>query len=383
MSKTKLSTFQLYAMVVLYCLGTSSILFVAREARQDAWISIILGGIASLIIFVYLHGSIFKLNQEDNSYYDTIQKVFGKPIGKAVILLYAFYFIFITFFVLRDIVEITELYILNRTPRYVITIVEICVIIYGLHRGIETLFRTAELYLFIVIFCYLLVILLLPLSGVVNFDHLFPVLEKGIGPVLQSTPVLFLSIPFGELIVFLAFFPLVKDKRFGVKAGAFGLLTVILIMLLITIFLITTLGPYLAYNNTFPVVIMIRLIDVGDFIQRFDALMILIFLTGSVFQILVLVKVAEESLKVVTNFPYKSVISIFIGILLYFGAYFVGESRRDYLYLGIKIFPYFISSIFEIGLPIIILILSIYHHIKGNKAQKNAAPEDAAPKTTG
>lgn len=377
MTKIKLSAFQIYSMVVLYNLGSASILFIAREAKQDAWISILLGGTISIINFVFLYGSIFKLNKDDPTYYDTINKLFGKILGNILILIYALYFIYISLFILRDIVEITGFYILNQTPRGVIVILEIFIIFYGIQKGLETLFRTSELYFFVTILCYILVIFFLSLSGVVHFEYLFPILENGIKPVIKATPPLFLTIPFGEIAIFIGFLPLVKNKN-GIKAGVLGLITVILIMLLITIFLISILGPYLAYNNKFPVVVMIRLINVGNFIQRLDALVILIFLNASVFQILLLLRMATKNLQVVLKLDNKKWIVIPLLILVYFGTYFIGESRREYLRLGTKITPAYISPLFEIIFPLIILLLSIYRNIKKKKKQKNAASVDAA-----
>lgn len=367
MTKIKLSPFQMFAITVLYCLGASTILFVARDAKQDAWIAILIGGMGAVFIFRFIYGTFFYLNQEDPTFYDTIERLLGKKLGKALILIYAAYFIFITFFILRDIVEIIELYILNRTPRPAIALVQIIVILYGLQRGIETIFRTAELYLFVVTLCYVLMVVLLSFSGVLNFSYLQPVLEHGFGPILKTAPVLFLSIPFGELVVFLALFPLLKDHKKGIRAGTIGLYTVILITLLITIFLIAVLGPYLARNITFPVVVLIRFINVGEFIQRLDALLILIFLTGSIFQILVLSKVAVQHIKVVTNIDNQLLLSLLVVIAIYFGAFVIGNSRLEYLNLGTKIFPFYIASILELGIPLILLILSYYHRRKRRK----------------
>ena len=200
MTKIKLSAFQIYSMVVLYSLGSSSILFIAREAKQDAWISILLGGTISIINFVFLYGSIFKLNKDDPTYYDTINKLFGKILGNILILIYALYFIYISLFILRDIVEITGLYILNQTPRGVIVILEIFIIFYGIQKGLETLFHTSELYFFVTILCYILVIFLLSISGVVHFEYLFPILENGIKPVIKATHH-FSNKPFGEIAI--------------------------------------------------------------------------------------------------------------------------------------------------------------------------------------
>lgn len=52
MEKAKISASQLFILMVLFELGTSLLLPVAMEAKQDAWLAILLGMLSSLVLFV-------------------------------------------------------------------------------------------------------------------------------------------------------------------------------------------------------------------------------------------------------------------------------------------------------------------------------------------
>lgn len=51
MEKARISASQLFILMVLFELGTSLLLPVAIQANQDAWLSILLGMLGSLILF--------------------------------------------------------------------------------------------------------------------------------------------------------------------------------------------------------------------------------------------------------------------------------------------------------------------------------------------
>ncbi|MEH7521245.1 GerAB/ArcD/ProY family transporter, partial [Priestia megaterium] len=82
MEKAKISASQLFILMVLFELGTSLLLPVAMEAKQDAWLAILLGMLGSLVLFVIY----YKLY----SYYpdllptEYMQKILGKAIGSVL-----------------------------------------------------------------------------------------------------------------------------------------------------------------------------------------------------------------------------------------------------------------------------------------------------------
>ncbi|MHC8965752.1 GerAB/ArcD/ProY family transporter, partial [Priestia aryabhattai] len=86
MEKAKISASQLFILMVLFELGTSLLLPIAMDAKQDAWLAILLGMVFSFVLFLIYH----KLY----SYYpdllptEYMQKILGKAIGSVLAFLY-------------------------------------------------------------------------------------------------------------------------------------------------------------------------------------------------------------------------------------------------------------------------------------------------------
>lgn len=381
MRTTKITPFQLYAMMTLYCLGTSSVLYFGREAKQDSWLSILFGGSVSIIIFITIYGQIFKLNRDSTTYPQALLKLFGKRLGKLIILLYGLYFIFICFFVVRDIIEVIYMYVLYGTPRAVIAIMLLFVGAYATKQGVETMFRVGEIYLFATILLYPFIFITLLFSNVVKLDNLFPLLENGIKPVIMESPPLFLAIPFGELSIFIVFLFHTNNYKKATRSGVMGLFTGVLIMMILNVFLVITLGPYMAGNAPFPVVDMVRLINVGDIIQRFDAITILIFLMGSVFQLFLMLYSASASLQIATGTRSYNIFILPVLIMIYFGSKYIGESKVEYLHFGQHVVPYWVNFPMEIILPGIILIASLVRYFIKGKGKNDSTTVESNEKT--
>lgn len=89
--ETKISPYQLFAIMVLFSFGSSVLFFLTPDAKQDAWLVLlfyILVGMLELLLYTKL------FHQYPN---DTIvtymPKIFGKYIGYFVSLLYIIYYL--------------------------------------------------------------------------------------------------------------------------------------------------------------------------------------------------------------------------------------------------------------------------------------------------
>ncbi|MES9793590.1 GerAB/ArcD/ProY family transporter, partial [Priestia megaterium] len=211
MEKAKISASQLFILMVLFELGTSLLLPVAMEAKQDAWLAILLGMLGSLVLFVIY----YKLY----SYYpdllptEYMQKILGKAIGSVLAFLYISYFIYDVARVLRDIGEMLLTFSYSDTPLFIANALLILVIIYTVQKGIEVVARSGELFF---IFMYVLAVtgfLLIVCSGLIDFKNLQPVLEDGILPVLKVVFIQTLYFPFGEAILFTMILPYLNNPK--------------------------------------------------------------------------------------------------------------------------------------------------------------------------
>jgi spore germination protein KB len=147
MEKAKISASQLFILMVLFELGTTLLLPIAMDAKQDSWLAILLGTVFSFVLFLIYH----KLY----SYYPDIlpteymQRILGKAVGSVLAFLYIFYFIYNVARVLRDIGEMLLTFAYPDTPLFIANALLILVIIYTVRKGIEVIARSGEIFFII------------------------------------------------------------------------------------------------------------------------------------------------------------------------------------------------------------------------------------------
>ena len=96
----KISPFQLFCLMYLFELGSAIVVGLGLQAKQDAWLAILLGMVGGLCLFQIYHYLYLQFpNQQLTSYITTI---LGKFIGLPISIIYCLYFLYIAARVLRD-----------------------------------------------------------------------------------------------------------------------------------------------------------------------------------------------------------------------------------------------------------------------------------------
>lgn len=356
MKKYKISAFQYYANMVLYVLGTSTLYSVAKDAKQDAWIAIILAGIGSMLVFCFIYYQLFRVNKT-LSLIELFETTLGKILGRILLFLYLGYFCFITFFILRDVYEMVNLYVLLKTPRIVIIVVVLLLVYYTIWHGIECISRTSEIYAISTIFSILIIFVMVYFSNIMDFRRLLPILEEGIKPVIKVSLPLIVALPFGELFVFYHFFHMVEKPETLLKSTMAVYITAIILLTAITIMDLASIGVYFNMNTVFPTLKMIRLINVSEFIQRVDAVAVIIFLMGTMNKLVIYLFVTYDNLQAVFPRARSGFLIIPILSIVGLGSYLIGSNFTTYIYYGLQVVPYYINFPFEIIIPLILLFI--------------------------
>src|SRR6478736_71367 len=319
MEKAKISASQLFILMVLFELGTSLLLPVAMEAKQDAWLAILLGMLGSLVLFVIY----YKLY----SYYpdllptEYMQKILGKAIGSVLAFLYISYFIYDVARVLRDIGEMLLTFSYSDTPLFIANALLILVIIYTVQKGIEVVARSGELFF---IFMYVLAVtgfLLIVCSGLIDFKNLQPVLEDGILPVLKVVFIQTLYFPFGEAIVFTMILPYLNNPK---KAK-------------VTMLCATGLS---GINLTITMLIKISVLFYASMIA-----------TATLFKI-----------------KSPSRLSYPIGLIVLFMSLMISRNFQEHLHEGIGVEMFFLQIPFLAIIPVLLFLVAFFKNRKQQKA---------------
>lgn len=271
--KEIISPRQFLMIVILYTIG-SAILIVpstlALYAKQDAWIAAIVGGVAGFFViwlFIAL-GSLFP----SMTLFEINEKLLGKWPGKLLsLLLFALIFIGGPVPVLYDVGNFMTSQMLPETPIQAIIITFALIVVFGVRLGLETIARASEILLIWFFFLFFLcVFFVIPQMKI---EHMQPVLEAGLRPIYPAA-LYFLSISILPIIVLMAIFPAhVNRLTEAKKAFMLGNIIGVAVLLIIIALSIIVLGPDLTSRNLYPSYALTKKINVGQFIQRVEAIM--------------------------------------------------------------------------------------------------------------
>ncbi|MCT8139436.1 GerAB/ArcD/ProY family transporter [Anaerobacillus sp. CMMVII] len=140
-------------LIIIFQIGSAVVVGVAQDAKQDAWIAIIIASwIGAFIIYTYA----FILSYDvGKNLFEIMGQIFGRILAILLSLIYIFYFFYIASRVLRDFLEMLITYIFPSTPIEVLGISFMLVVLYVVYLGPEVIARTAETFApYILVFYY-------------------------------------------------------------------------------------------------------------------------------------------------------------------------------------------------------------------------------------
>jgi spore germination protein KB len=149
MEKAKISPGQLAALIFLFEMGTALVVSLGLKAEKDAWLAILLGlagGVALFGVYVSLYRRYPEL-----PFTAYAREILGRWIGLPLGLLYILFFIYGAARDLRDGADLLISSVLDQTPLVAVSAIMILIAGYVLHKGIEVLARTAQIYFAVII----------------------------------------------------------------------------------------------------------------------------------------------------------------------------------------------------------------------------------------
>lgn len=366
----KISKHQLFCLVVMGQIGSTNLWALGIEAKQDAWLVIILSSIVGMgLIWLY---TIVQSQYPEENIAGTIQSILGKVLGWPLSFIFFLVYIFNTTRNVSEFGDLINMTFLQDTPRIVITMIFLSTIIYILFLGIETFARITEIILPVTVSLIIFIYILIIASGRVDLKELFPVLGDGFKPVLKAMYPVTINFPFGLAILYFQIWPYaaISSKEIR-RTTLWGVVMSAVILTCSLIIIITTLGVNLAANTTLPFLEIIKLINVGKFVTNIDAIgVILIFIGGmylAIFHFLATVMILANLLRLKT---YKTVmIPVAIFVLWYTNVY-----EPNYPF-HVK---YLVPQFWQQQVPLnnfcfvfLLLIMLLKNYIKGSKKKKS------------
>ncbi len=232
--------------------------------RNDSWVAVLTGFVVSLMM-IGIYGTQAK-RYPGLSLVDINTAVFGKVPGKAVSILYVFYFLSLIYLNTRILGDFIKSSVLPNTPMTVILVSFVFVCAFAVRKGPAIITR----YGFLVSVVAIVAILynLLMLTNVTVPGNLLPAFKLPVKNYLIGTHIVTM-LPFCEIISFMMFIPsMQKPEEFG-RALRMGLCVGAATLQLVVLRNIMVLGHLTNYSTT-PTYSTTRLINIGDILTRFE-----------------------------------------------------------------------------------------------------------------
>lgn len=272
MQDVKINSYQFLVLVILFTIGTSILTapsVLAADAKQDAWITSIIGtGIGLLIIWLFIT---LALRFPHLTYIQIIEKLFGKWVGKAISILFVFMSFLYTSSLLFYSGTFLNIHVMPNTPMIVLNILMAGIVVMGVRLGLETIARTAEILivLFFVIFFFLLVFV----SPEIKFENIQPVFEMGTKKIVQSSLFYVVTSSVNAVILLMIFPSFINKMKHVKKSFLIGNLIGGIVIIIITFLCVSVLGAEKTAREIYPSYELTQRINVGDFVQRIEGLM--------------------------------------------------------------------------------------------------------------
>lgn len=353
MDQDKIIPRQFTILVVMFIIGSSILLIpaaLAAKAKQDAWISAGVGVIVGLAIIVLLAAVGNRLPEA--SFIDSLKKLFGSWIGSVVGLLFVMHGLLLSVFMLRYIGDFMATQIMPDTPVQAIHILFIVLVVLASRHGLGTLARSAEIFLpWVFAFLMILIIFVVPQ---IQVDNLMPVLRSGWTPIWKGSLAL-IGIPYLELVLILMIYPHVDKPERRLKAFLAGGAIGGTIITIITLLTLSVLGPYLTTHNIYPSFALTKKINLGQFLQRVEALLAITWFLTIFYKTTIAFYVSATGLTRLLGLRHMKSVSAPLGFLVAVYALIV---YPDIVY-GIRFAgtiwtPY--AAVFGLVIPIALLI---------------------------
>ncbi|MBO0998507.1 GerAB/ArcD/ProY family transporter [Bacillus sp. SD075] len=354
MPKIKIDGFQLFCMMVIFMFGSNILLDIGKGAKQDVWIVTLLSMLfGCLLYFVYI--SLYK-KYPDLPMTGYIREIWGKYIGGIFSFCYVIYFVYLASRVLRDFEELLISSSYNRTSIITLGVCMILVLIYGVHLGVEAFARVACLCFGIIILTLFILNIMYILGGYIKLENLQPVLGNGWASVWKELIPTGITVPFGELITFTMILPYLNKKSHAIKAGLSAIILGGIYLTINSIILLCVLGPDAVIRSTFPALTAISYINIADFIERMDTLILILMVILGFIKISVFFFCAIIGATDLFHIKPSPVFIYMVGGVIFISSLMIAPSYQAHIDEGLKVVPYLLHLPLLIGIPILLLL---------------------------
>ena len=361
MSKELVSQKQASAVMIMYTLGSTLVLGAGGSAKHDVWLAILISMLMSVpILLIY---SKIQMLYPGKNIYEIFDNVFGKVIGKIMSLMFIWYSFHLGSLVIRNFTEFIVTVSLPKTPQNIVGLFMIFLCIWAVKAGIEVICRWTAIMLPLTLFVVFSVTLLF--APLLNFKNLKPVLYFGMGPVIDSAFSVE-AFPFAETIIFLAVLSHLREQKSVYKVYFLSLLISGISILMVSVPTLLSIGVPNIAVIFFPTYASVRLVNIGDFLQRLEITVATVFLfAGFIKTSICLYSTSIGVAHLLGLKSYRHIVAL-LGLAMSILSVIVYSNTSEMFDWSNNFYKYY-AFIFQVILPVITFIVIIARKIFSKK----------------
>lgn len=362
LEKGRISAIQLSFLIITYVISTADVFlpaYVYQESKQDSWISVIIGTLASLFfVFIFLN---LGLKFPDKTLIQYSCDVLGKPLGKAVGFIYIYYFIIHAKAVTRQLSEILVTAFNSAAPISAYGLITLLVALYAVSQGLEVIARVNQVLLPFGLF----LILFVAFVNISEMDlkNFLPILSEGIMPPIRGAFLIMSWLLESSFV--LQVIPFVREKD---KVRKYALVSIIILSigLMFGVSIVAVFGP-LTGKLLFPALEFVRYGRLGRFIQNLDITIMGFWITGIFVKIAISIYVIFTG--VVQLLELKDGKRLLLPVsLMVFGMSVSSPRMQELYHIMHYIYP-FTTALSAILIPFLLLVVASLRK-QGRRAAK-------------
>lgn len=180
---------------------------VFRIAGHDAWIAVILAGIITQLVVWLMIKTLAKF--EDKDLYEIHLIIYGKLLGHVMNLIYMVYFLCATIIVMRNYIEMIQVWLFPNAPQWLLALLITSVVFYGVNGGLRTI--VGACFIFVTITVWLVILLYFPLIYA-EWTGVLPILEADLSKLSRGVLSMSFTMTGFEILYFIYAFAKEKSK---------------------------------------------------------------------------------------------------------------------------------------------------------------------------
>ena len=279
-SKAKIGAKELTALLTMYVVPNAFLSYpsaISHSGMEAAWMEPLLSGVIAMVLFLMVQ-TLIRRHFKGLDFIEIAKETFGRAFAILVALACAAYLLASTASVMREFEENVITTVLPLTPILMVGLLFILVVWYMAYCGLEGIARTSLILLPILIAGIVAVCLM-----TVNWWKPYLLLPIwGAGPEAVEAGSLRYSSIFANVLLVCILYPHAKDDKSFRRVGVVSiLLSAVLLSGFIAVYHMV-FTPQQANHMTFHLYQLARMIFLGRFFQRMEAIFIFLWVTSAV-----------------------------------------------------------------------------------------------------